>query len=401
MAVSVVKSEQNSTDSKAQESVNEQNASKVGFDRTLLIVTIVLLCLGLVVISSASTMESMVKYDDSLYQTKKHLVSLAIAIACGFVTAMISTSGWKKSSNALILIAFILLVLTVVIGREINGAKRWLSLGFMNLQPSELVKLCWILYFANYVSKRIESVSKTIKGFIKPFLILACFAVVLLLQPDLGSCVVIIAITVSFLWVAGAGFIKYIICAIILGIAVVLMIIFEPYRLKRVTSFLDPWTDQFGSSFQLTQSLMAYGRGSWFGQGLGNSYQKLGYLPEAHTDFISSIFGEEFGVVGMLVLLLLQGVIVYKAILLGTKILREDAIFQGYVAFGIGFWFFLQTIINIGVASAAMPTKGLTLPLVSYGGSSLLVSCVAIAILLRIDYEWKNEIISKYRKNEV
>ena len=209
-------------------------------------------------------------------------------------------------------------------------------------------------------------------------------------QPDFGSTMVVASLTLAILWVAGAGLIKYI-CVFLAAVTVaVIGVITQPYRLSRVTSFLDPWADQFGSGYQLTQSLMAYGRGGIFGEGLGNSIQKLGYLPEAHNDFVTAILGEEFGFVGVVFVLLLELVIVYKSIRLGFSILRHDALFQGYVAYSIGIWFFMQTIINIGVASGALPTKGLTLPLISYGGSSMIVCSCAIAILLRIDFEWRN-----------
>lgn len=381
----------------APETIEKQ---KVGFDRLLLVVTLLLLCIGVMIISSASTMESMVKYDDSLYQTKKHLMTLVIAVFTGFICAMVPTQVWKEHSIKILFIIFFMLILVLFVGRSINGAKRWLSLGFMNLQPAELLKLFWVLYFSSYVSRKIEQVSKTTKGFVKPFVLVFFFAVLLLFQPDFGSTFVVGIITFGFLWMAGAGFFKYIICGVVLLIAATCAVFFSPYRVQRVTSFLHPW-DQgqaFGASYQLTQSLMAYGRGGWIGQGMGNSYQKLGYLPEAHTDFITSIIGEEFGFIGMMVIIFLEAVIIYKALALSIKILKNDAIYQGYVSFGIGFWFLLQTTINIGAASGALPTKGLTLPLVSYGGSSLMVSCAAIAILLRIDYEWRNKIISDKRE---
>ena len=183
----------------------------------------------------------------------------------------------------------------------------------------------------------------------------------------------------------------------VLSLVAALFIKISPYRARRVTSFLDPWSDEYGSGYQLTQSLMAYGRGGWYGEGLGNSYQKLGYLPEAHTDFVTAIFGEEFGFIGMVLLIILEFIIVFRGIRLGVKILKEDAIYQGYVAIGISSWICLQTFINIGAASGGLPTKGLTLPFVSYGGSSLMVFCMGIGILLRIDYEWRNKIISTTR----
>lgn len=210
----------------------------------------------------------------------------------------------------------------------------------------------------------------------------------------MGSSVAVVFITIAMLNSAGAGLFKFI---IVIGFAVVvgvLAVVFSPYRMKRYTSFLDPWEDVFGDGYQLTQSLMAYGRGGLTGEGLGNSYQKLGYLPEAHTDFVTAIFGEEFGFIGMCCLVTLEFLIVCKAFLLSIRILKVNAIYQGYIAAGIGSWFCFQTFVNIGAASGGLPTKGLTLPLVSYGGSSMIVTVCAIAILLRIDYEWRNHLIS-------
>lgn len=264
----------------------------------------------------------------------------------------------------------------------------------MNLQPSELLKLVWILYFSSYITRKIKFISFTFKGFFKPFLFIGVMTGLLMLQPDMGSSVAVVFITIAMLNSAGAGLFKFI---IVIGFAVVvgvLAVVFSPYRMKRYTSFLDPWEDVFGDGYQLTQSLMAYGRGGLTGEGLGNSYQKLGYLPEAHTDFVTAIFGEEFGFIGMCCLVTLEFLIVCKAFLLSIRILKVNAIYQGYIAAGIGSWFCFQTFVNIGAASGGLPTKGLTLPLVSYGGSSMIVTVCAIAILLRIDYEWRNHLIS-------
>ena len=292
------------------------------------------------------------------------------------------------------------MILVMIVGREINGAKRWLPLGFINLQPSELLKIFWILYFSSYVSRKIESISTTTKGFIKPAAFIGVMAVLLLVQHDMGSLVVVSCITYSLTFIAGAGFIKYGVVIMLALLLAFLLVLVSPYRIARFKSFMDPWQDQYGSGYQLTQSLMAFGRGGITGEGLGNSYQKLGYLPEAHTDFITSILGEEFGFVGMVLLLLLELFIVYKSFRLAFKILKQDAIYQGYVAAGIGTLFCVQTFINVGSALVGIPTKGLTLPLVSYGGSSMISCCMAIAILLRIDFEWRNNAISDKRKNE-
>lgn len=371
--------------------------SKANYDRVLLLVALVLLCLGVVIISSASIMESTVKYFDSMYQTKRHFIGISIAVLLSIVCAMTPSAFWKKNAVYALFIVLCLLILVLIVGREINGAKRWLNLGFMNLQPAELLKIVWILYFSSYVNRRIEAVSTTLGGFLKPGVFIGIFALLLMLQPDLGSTFVVALITFSIMCMAGVGLLKFIGVLVIFGLAGVVAVAFSPYRLKRVTSFLDPWADEFGDGYQLTQSLMAFGRGSWFGEGLGNSYQKLGYLPEAHTDFVTAIYGEEFGFIGMCVLILLEFVIVYKAASLGIKILKNDAIYQGYVAIGISAWFAVQTFINIAAASGGIPTKGLTLPLVSYGGSSLMVFCASIAILLRIDFDWRNKKIEKKR----
>lgn len=370
------------------------------FDRSLLVVSLLLICLGIMVISSASVMESVVKYGDSLYQTKKHVFAVVMSLFVGMVCAMTPTEVWKKYSLHCFLIVCAMMILVMFVGREINGAKRWLPLGFINLQPSELLKIFWILYFSSYVSRKIESISTTFKGFAKPLVFVIVMALLLQFQHDMGSLVVVSCITYSLTFIAGAGFVKYGVVILLALLSTFLLVLISPYRITRFKSFMDPWHDQYGSGYQLTQSLMAFGRGGLTGEGLGNSYQKLGYLPEAHTDFITSILGEEFGFVGMVVLLLLELFIVYKAFRLAFSILKKDAIYQGYVAAGIGTLFCVQTFINVGSASGGIPTKGLTLPLVSYGGSSMISCCMAIAILLRIDFEWRNNVISDKRKNE-
>lgn len=367
------------------------------FDRILLIVSFILICLGIMIISSASVMESIVKYDDPFYQTKRHIVSVALSLFLAFICAAIPTEFWKKRSLPLLFFCLILMILVLIVGREINGAKRWLNLGLLNIQPSEFLKLVWILYFSDYISRKIEAVSTTIKGFLKIAVPMAVLFILLFFQKDLGSIVVVFLISYSMVLVAGAGLIKYFIAFLIVLFVGFLAVFFTPYRVARVTSFLNPWDYEFSSAYQLTQSLMAFGRGGLFGEGLGNSYQKLGYLPEAHTDFITSIFGEEFGFAGMLILLALEAVIVCRAFYLGVQILKKDAITQGYVAVGISMWICCQTFINVGSASGALPTKGLTLPLISYGGSSLMAFSIAVAILIRIDYEWRNGKISDKR----
>ena len=366
------------------------SSRSVGYDRWLLFDMVVLLCIGTVIISSASVMESFMRYGDELYQMKKHIMTIVMALFCAVITVMIPTKTLNKFSLIGMMLSLALLILVLIVGREINEAKRWINLGFFNLQPAEVLKICWILYFSSYTTRKIDAVSNTLLGFLKPLVFIGIMAGLLLAQPDFGSTMVVASITFAILWVAGAGFIKYVFVLLVGMLAAYLVVIAQPYRLLRITSFLDPWADQFGSGYQLTQSLMSFGRGGLFGNGLGNSIQKLGYLPEAHNDFVMAILGEEFGFVGVCVVLFLEMVIVFKALKLAFSILRHNALFQGYVAYGIGIWFFIQTVINIGVASGTFPTKGLTLPLISYGGSAMIVSMCACAILLRIDYEWRN-----------
>ncbi|MBQ9274522.1 MAG: putative lipid II flippase FtsW [Succinivibrio sp.] len=367
------------------------SGSTPGYDRFLLLVTVFLLIISVVLISSASVMEATLRYGNSSYLMVKQLEAIIAALLAATVAAAVPSAVWKAGSVYLMLVVLVLLIVVLIVGREINEAKRWISLGVFNLQPAELLKLFWILYFSSYVSRKGREVRHTVKGFLKPMGFIAAMALLLLLQPDFGSLVVVTAITFAILWVGGSRLIFYILTLAVTCVMGAILVITQPYRMRRVLSFLDPWEDQFGSGYQLTQSLMAFGRGGLSGEGLGNSLQKLGYLPEAHTDFITSILGEEFGFIGMCVVIALEFIIVCKAVRLGIRILRQEPVFEGYAAFGIGVWFCLQTFINIGAASGALPTKGLTLPLVSYGGSSMLVSCVAVAVLLRLDYEQRQK----------
>lgn len=374
---------------------------KVGFDRVILLTALALMGVSIVLISSASVMESLTRFNDSMYYLKRQLFYVAAALILGLFCAAVPTGVWKKYNMPCMFVTIVLLILVLIVGREVNEAKRWINLGFINIQPAEILKLCWILYFSSYTYRKINEVQSSLAGFIKPMIFIAVISLMLLSQPDFGSLVVITCITFAILFVAGAGLLKYIITLLIVSIIGGILVAIQPYRMRRVLSFLDPWEDQFGSGYQLTQSLMAFGRGGVSGEGLGNSIQKLGYLPEAHTDFVTAILGEEFGFIGMCIVILLEFILVYKAIIISFSILRKAPLYQGYVAFGIGVWFCLQTVINIGAASGALPTKGLTLPLVSYGGSSLFVSIAAIAILLRIEFEWRNGILTRDLKESL
>lgn len=379
---------------------SDNNVRKVAmFDRTIIFVSLLLLLISIVLISSASVQEAFNKTGDTYFYLKRQVAFTAVAVVWGILMTSIPSKTWFNIALPLMGVAMALLVLVLIVGKEVNDAKRWIGIGPINLQPAELLKLFWIIYFSSYTCRKIEMVRHLLSGFIKPLCFIGFIAGLLLMQPDFGSLVVVTAITFGILFVAGAGLLKYVSTLSLVALAGAIIIWVQPYRLARITAFLDPWQDRFRTGYQLTQSLMAFGRGGLTGEGIGNSIQKLGYLPEAHTDFVMSIMGEECGFIGVCFVILLEFIIVAKAIMLSAKILKQKVMFQGYVAFGIGMFFCLQTVINIGAASGGLPTKGLTLPLISYGGSSLIVCMWALAILLRIDYEWRTQKLGELNYN--
>jgi cell division protein FtsW len=355
------------------------------YDRGLLALMFSLMGIGLMMVASASIKEG--PGGDMFYFTKRHLIFLIICLGFGIATLYLPLERWKDWSGRLLVGALGLLFAVLAVGRTVNGAKRWIGFGFFNIQPAELAKLALIAFIASYLVRRSDEVRGNFIGFVKPLAVVFLLAFMLLLQPDLGSVIVLFVCTFGLLFIGGAKVYQFI-GLIVVGLAALVgLIIFEPYRMRRVTSFLDPWADPFGSGYQLTQSLMAFGRGGLFGQGLGNSVQKLSYLPEAHTDFVCAILGEELGYTGVLAVLFLQLLLAMKALQIGRTALLRSKLYEGYMACGIGIWFSFQTVVNVGAAAGMLPTKGLTLPLVSYGGSSLIAITMAVAILLRIDFE--------------
>lgn len=362
---------------------NKQQA----YDAQLLVVAFSLMAIGMVIVASASMPEGIALSSDPFRFIKRHILYLTLCLGLLAGVVCVPMQRWYEKQNFLLVLAFIGLLAVLLVGTQVNGAHRWLRLGPVNMQPSEFAKLAIILFLSSYLVRRQEEVIDTIKGFVKPLIVLSAFALLLLLQPDLGSTVVIVVVMMGMLFIADAKLISFIGIAVSLLAVIVLLIVTSPYRMARVFGFLDPWADPFGRSYQLTQSLMAFGRGGWFGQGLGNSVQKLEYLPEAHTDFIMAILAEELGFIGVSGVIVLEFILVYKAFTIGKKALLKSFVFPGYVAIGIGIWFAFQTAVNVGAASGIAPTKGLTLPLVSYGGSSLITIAMAVGLLLRIDFE--------------
>ncbi|WP_088329979.1 cell division protein FtsW [Lacimicrobium sp. SS2-24] len=357
------------------------------YDIGFLLIALALMSIGLMVVTSASMPAADRLFDNPFHFAIRHGIYLLLAMVAALVTLQLPMRWWQSSNVYLLLLSLLLLVAVLVAGRTVNGATRWLAIGPLTIQAAEPAKLFFFCYLAGYLVRRYEEVTENLKGFIKPLAVLFLLALLLLMQPDLGTVVVMFATTVGLLFLAGAKLWQFFGLLLSGLCAVVALIMFEEYRLRRITAFLDPWADPFGSGYQLTQSLMAYGRGHVFGQGLGNSLQKLEYLPEAHTDFIMAILAEELGFVGVCAVLALLMMLVLKALKLGNLALQQERPFEGYLAHSIGIWFAFQTTVNVGASAGMLPTKGLTLPLVSYGGNSIILMSVAVAILVRIDFE--------------
>ncbi|BBG59634.1 MULTISPECIES: cell division protein FtsW [Providencia] len=361
------------------------------YDRTLVWLAFGLAAIGFIMVTSASMPVGQKLTDDPFYFAKRDVVYLVIAFLLVLGVMRISMATWEKYSFTLLMIALAMLAVVLVAGSSVNGASRWIDIGIVKIQPAEISKFALFCYVSSYLVRKSDEVRTKFFGFVKPMCILIFMALLLLLQPDLGTVVVLVVTTLGLLFLAGARLAPFIIGIAACGVGVLALIIFEPYRLRRVTSFLNPWDDPFGSGYQLTQSLMAFGRGELLGQGLGNSVQKLEYLPEAHTDFIFSVLAEELGYVGVVLVLLMVFMLAFRAMMVGRRALLSNQLFGGYLACSIGIWFTFQALVNVGAAAGMLPTKGLTLPLISYGGSSLLVMSAAIAVLLRIDYETRLE----------
>lgn len=358
-------------------------------DMPLLMSAAALASLGLVVVASASISYADHYYGDGFYFFKRHLVFLALALAGGALVLCIPSRLWSRYSHLLLLAAILLLVLVLIpgIGREVNGSRRWLPLGAINLQVAEVAKFALVVFMAAYLQRHQVAMRQQWQGFARPMAVLVLVGLLLMMQPDFGSAVVIAGAVLAMLFLAGA---KLWVFVSLLGVgvgALTLLAVTSPYRLQRLGAFLDPWADQFNTGYQLTQSLIAFGRGEWFGVGLGNSIQKLFYLPEAHTDFVFAIFAEEFGLVGVVTVVALFALMVQRIFSVARRAVRRQDWFAAYAAFGIGILLAGQAFINIGVTSGLLPTKGLTLPFVSYGGSSLLVCCAMVALVLRISAE--------------
>ncbi|MFT5484213.1 MAG: cell division protein FtsW [Halieaceae bacterium] len=358
-------------------------------DRYLTVTTLLLVMIGLVAMSSASVDYAEEIFGSSLFHVQRFLAHLAIGLTVACMVYAIPSSFWRDTGWIWLFVGLTLLILVLVpgIGREVNGSQRWVSLGPLNLQCSEIAKFCVVVYLAGYLMRKEHEVRQQWQGFVKPMLVLFCMTLLLMLEPDFGATVVIVATAFGMLFLAGVRLSHFLLVVCSSLVALVGLVVSEPYRMKRLTAFTDPWADQFDSGYQLTQSLIAFGQGEWFGVGLGNSVQKLFYLPEAHTDFVFSIWAEETGLVGAIAVLSLYGVLVARILMIARRAAMAGDMFGQHLCNGVAFLFATQVFINVGVSTGLLPTKGLALPFLSYGGSSLMASLCLVALVLRVALE--------------
>ncbi|MFO7604084.1 MAG: putative lipid II flippase FtsW [Gammaproteobacteria bacterium] len=362
-------------------------------DRKLLGVALIILILGLVVLGSASISIAEQLTGKPFYYLWRQLGYAAVGLCLATALFAVPIAVWERMGPALIILSVLLLLLVFVpgLGRTVNGSTRWIAFAGFNVQVSEFVKLFCIIYLAGYLVRHTQLVRTELKGFIRPLLLLQVVVFLLLLEPDYGAAAVLLATAMGMMWLGGARFVQFAVLGLLVAAALALLAVSSPYRLERLTAFLNPWADPFNSGFQLTQALIAFGRGEWLGVGLGSSVQKMFYLPEAHTDFVFSVLGEELGLIGVVIVILLYTFLILRLLRIGRHAEQRELPFHAYLAYGIALWIGMQAYINIGVNMGVLPTKGLTLPLMSYGGSSIVVTCLAISLVLRVDYETRKD----------
>ena len=373
-----------------QELAIDRTAFAYRHDVSLILVVAALLGIGLIMVASASTSIAARAYGDPLAYFWRQSMHVAVAVVALVLAARVPIRFWERAGPTAMLVGVVLLALVLVpgIGREVNGSTRWIGFGWFNLQPSELAKLFFVIYLAGDVVRREDKIRLARFGVFKPLAVLVVVSVLLICEPDHGAIFVLSATVFAMLFLAGVPMARYSALACVAAVALVAAVLLsEEYVIRRLTSFTNPFADPFGSGFQLTQSLIAIGRGGWLGVGLGESVQKLFYLPEAHTDFLFAVLAEEFGLIGTLTIVGLYTFIVLRSLSIGRHAEATESWFAAYTAYGVGLLLGLHAFVNIGVNIGLLPTKGLTLPLMSYGGSNLVASTASIGILLRIDHE--------------
>lgn len=358
-------------------------------DWPLLCLWFALMSIGLIMVASASVSFAALTYNDAWFFAKRHGIYMIMGIALAVFVVCIPMSVWQKYSGHFLLLTFFLLVMVLIpgIGKKVNGSQRWFSLGVISIQVSEIAKFCAVVFFASFFARRYQELHFGWQGFLKPLMVVGVFVGLLLLEPDFGSSVVLSATVFAMMFIAGVRMLHFLLLIVIGVGGLAAVAVLSPYRMQRLITFLDPWKDQFNTGYQLTQSLIGFGRGEWFGLGLGNSLQKLFFLPEAHTDFIFAIIAEEFGLIGAVLLLGLFAALILRIFNVAKQNLAAGKMFAALATFGIAILFSFQVFINMGVSSGLLPTKGLTLPFISYGGSSLLMCCVLMAFVMRVQWE--------------
>lgn len=377
--------------------VRPGRTSMPGVDVALLVIVSALVLFGLLMVYSASiALADGPRYANygRYYFVMRHGVFIVIGVLAALCVASIPMKVWQKAAVPLFLLCLLLLILVLVpgIGREVNGARRWLPLGPVNFQPSELMKVAMVFYAADYTVRKQEYLQRLLRGFAPMACALVLVGLLLLLEPDLGAFMVIVAIAMGILFIGGINGRLFSGLIVLLISCFLLLIWASPWRRERLFVYLDPWNpdNAYGSAYQLSHSLIALGRGEWFGVGLGASIEKLHYLPEAHTDFIVAVIGEELGFIGVMCLLIMLLFVIWRGFDIGRQSFAMERIFNGLVAQGVAMWFGVQAFINIGVCLGLLPTKGLTLPLISYGGTGIVMNLIAVALLLRVDHENRN-----------
>ncbi len=372
--------------------IGKPSATASEIDPLLLWPALALLLIGLIMVYSASiaTAEgSAFTGHQPAYFLIRHTVFLLVGFLAALIAFQIPLRFWQQFSPWLFLAGVLLLAIVLIpgIGKSVNGAQRWIGFGPINLQPSELMKLFAVLYAADYTARKLPEMDSFRRGFVPMAAVMIVVAGLLLREPDFGAFVVIISIAMGILFLGGMNGRLFAGLIIAMVVAFALLILSSPYRWDRITSYMDPWQNAFGKGYQLSHALIAFGRGEWFGVGLGASVEKLFYLPEAHTDFLLAVIAEELGFIGVVVVISLFAVLTWRCFMVGRQALLLDRVYAGLVAQGIGIWFGFQSFINMGVNMGLLPTKGLTLPLMSFGGSGIVANCLALAVLLRVDYE--------------
>ena len=359
------------------------------FDQVLLMIVAAIVLLGLVMVTSASISIADRQMQEPMHYLERQIIGVIMGVLAATFMMFIPTNVWERMAMPLLMFAFLLLVIVLVpgLGHEVNGSRRWLRAGVRNFQASELARVLLLTYLASYVVRRQQELKNELKGFVKPLGVLMAAAGLLLVEPDFGAATVLMATGLGVLFLAGVKLRHFLALVALASAGMAVIAVTSAYRLKRLTAFLDPFADPFNSGFQLTQSLIAIGRGELFGVGLGSSVQKLFYLPEAHTDFVFAILAEELGFVGVLFTLALFILLVWRSFRISRLAAEAGLAFQAYCAAGFGIWLALQTFINIGVNLGLLPTKGLTLPLMSFGGSSVLVTLGWLGLIMRINHE--------------